>query len=437
VTHKHKDGGHDLHVGTLARVEGEGAMHIRVRDGLVDGVQLEIYEPPRFFEALLVGRDFTEAPDITARICGICPVAYQLSACQAMEDACGVTVGGPIADLRRLLYCGEWISSHALHIYLLHAPDFLGFDGAIEMAARHRDLVERGLRLKKIGNELMTAVGGRAIHPVNVRVGGFYRSPEPAALRTLLDPLRRALDDAVATARWVSGFDIPDFRHDHEFLALVREGTYAIERGVPHTDGDVVFPVAAMDEMIVEHQVPHSTALHATLHGRSRYMTGPLARYALSARWLSPLARQTAAEAGLNGVCRNPFQSIVVRAVELVYAVEQAIGLVEAYEPPHPPAAHVLPVAGTGYGATEAPRGTLFHRYDLDDRGAIQSARIVPPTAQNQASIEDDLARFVAGRLDLDDARLTAACEQAIRNYDPCISCATHFLDLDIDRGTP
>lgn len=434
MTHRHE---RSLRVDSLARVEGEGALHLRVRDGGVDDVRLEIYEPPRFFEALLVGRDFAEAPDITARICGICPVAYQMSACQAMEDACGVTVGGPIAALRRLLYCGEWISSHALHIYLLHAPDFLGFDGAIEMAERHRDLVVRGLRLKKAGNQVMTVVGGRAIHPVNVRIGGFYRAPAPAELRALLDPLRRALDDAVATAGWVSRFDFPDFEHDHELLALVREGTYAIERGIPHTDGGLVFPVSAMDTMVLEEQVPHSTALHATLLGRGRYLTGPAARYAISGRWLSPLARQTAAEAGLGARCRNPFQSIVVRAVELVYAIEEAITLIEAYEPPHPSAVHVPPIAGIGFGATEAPRGTLFHRYDIDDHGTIRSARIVPPTAQNQASIEDDLARFAAARLHLDDLHLTVACEQAIRNYDPCISCATHFLDLRIDRETP
>jgi len=432
MTHRHD---RVLRVDALARVEGEGALHVHVRDGRVDEVQLEIYEPPRFFEAFLVGRDFAEAPDITARICGICPVAYQMSACQAMEDASGITVGGAIADLRRLLYCGEWISSHALHIYLLHAPDFLGFDGAIEMAARHRDLVERGLRIKKAGNQLMTAVGGRAIHPINVRVGGFYRAPDPRDLAALLDPLRQALDDAIATVGWVARFDFPDFEHDHEFLALVRDGTYAIERGVPHTDRGLVFPVSELDQMVLEHQVPHSTALHATLAGRGRYLTGPAARYALSGRWLSPLARQAATEAGLPAVCRNPFQSIVVRAVELVYAIEQAIALIEAYEPPHPPAIHVDPAAGVGFGATEAPRGTLFHRYDLDDHGVIRSARIVPPTSQNQASIEDDLLRFVATRLDYDDTRLTGVCEQVIRNYDPCISCATHFLTLDIHDG--
>jgi coenzyme F420-reducing hydrogenase alpha subunit len=426
-----------LSVAGLARVEGEGAMHVHVVDGSVADVALEIYEPPRFFEALLVGRGYMEAPDITARICGICPVAYQMSACQAMEAACGSTVDGRLADLRRLLYCGEWIESHALHIYLLHAPDFLGYEGAVELARDHRAVVERGLAIKKAGNELMTVIGGRAIHPVNVRVGGFYRAPTVGELKGLVPALVRARDDALATVEWVAGFEFPDFTHDHELLALVQPGTYAIESGTPTTDRGLEFDVSRFEEHVIEEQVPHSTALHARLAGRGRYLTGPTARYTLSHRRLSPLASQAATRAGLGDDCRNPFRSILVRAVELVYAVDEALRLIDAYEPPPRAYVDVPPRAGIGHGATEAPRGTLFHRYTLDPDGSIASARIVPPTAQNQACIENDLRRFVADRLDLDDHDLTHDCEQAIRNYDPCISCATHFLDLTIDRSAP
>jgi sulfhydrogenase subunit alpha len=431
MTHR---GDRSLHVAGLARVEGEGAMHVTVVDSRVSDVRLEIYEPPRFFEAFLRGRGYTEPPDITARICGICPVAYQLTACQAIEDARGVVVGGPIADLRRLLYYGEWIQSHALHIYLLHAPDFLGYDGAVEMAGHHRREVERGLFLKQTGNALMTAIGGRAIHPVNVRVGGFYRAPARAELAGLLPRLRQALAEALTTVEWVSDFDFPHFRHFHELLALVEPGRYAIDSGQPGTNRGFRFPVRGLDTYVIEEQVPHSTALHARLAGRGRYLTGPLARYALSGHWLSPLAREAADAAGLGEVCRNPFRSIVVRAVELVHAVEESIRIIERYEPPPAPAVAVPPGPGVGYGATEAPRGTLFHRYELAPDGTITSARIVPPTSQNQASVEDDLRRLVATRLDLDDHCLTHECEQAIRNYDPCISCATHFLDLTVER---
>jgi sulfhydrogenase subunit alpha len=424
-----------LDVRALARVEGEGAMHVRVRDGAVEDVRLEIYEPPRFFEAFLRGRRHTEPPDITARICGICPVAYQMSACAAIEDACGVTVGDGISALRRLLYCGEWIESHTLHIYLLHAPDFLGYPSALDLAKDHRDLVERGLALKKAGNDIVELLGGRPIHPVNVRVGGFYRVPHPRELAPLREILRHALDLAVETVRWAAGFDFPDFRHDHEMLALISPGRYAIESGAVATTAGTGFPVRDFERHIVEEQVPHSTALHARLADRGRYLVGPAARYTLNRPWLTPIARQVADEAGLGAECRNPYQTIVVRAVEIVLAAEEALRIIDAYEPPPRPYVEVPPRAGTGYGATEAPRGVLFHRYGLDADGLITSARIVPPTSQNQASIEDDLRRFVAARLEEDEHRLTHECEQMIRNYDPCISCATHFLELTVGRG--
>jgi sulfhydrogenase subunit alpha len=433
MTHKNE---RVLSVAELARVEGEGALYVRTVGDRVEEARLDIYEPPRFFEAFLRGRGYTEPPDITARICGICPVAYQMSACAAMEDACGVTVPEPVADLRRLLYCGEWIESHALHIYLLHAPDFLGYRSGIEMAGQRRDLVERGLALKKAGNAIMEAVGGRAIHPVNVRLGGFYRAPARAELTALTEPLKRAMDGALDTVRWVAGFDFPDHAcATDDMLALSRPGTYAIERGSLATRSGLTFPAAAFDEHVIEEHVPYSTALHAHLAGGGRYLTGPLARYTLGSQWLSPLAREAARAAGLGDTCDNPFRSIVVRAVETVYAVEEALRLIAAYQPPDPPAVDVPPRAGTGYGVTEAPRGTLYHRYQIDAGGLISTARIVPPTSQNQAAIEADLRDFVQAHLDLDDAELTRRCEQAIRNYDPCISCSTHFLDLTVDRS--
>ena len=325
-----------LAVRALARVEGEGAMHVRVRGGAVEDVRLEIYEPPRFFEAFLRGRRHTEPPDITARICGICPVAYQMSACLAIEAACGIEVTEPIADLRRLLYCGEWIESHALHIYLLHAPDFLGYTSALALAEDRRDLVERGLALKKAGNAIMELVGGRAIHPVNVRVGGFYRAPAKPEMAALAEKLRVALDQALDTVRWAAGFEFPDFHHDHEMLALVTPGQYAIDRGTVATTGGLTFAPAEFEEHVIEEQVPHSTALHARLAGRGRYLTGPTARYTLNRQWLSPVARQAADEAGLGAECRNPYRSILVRAVEVVYAVDEALRLIERYEPPAP-----------------------------------------------------------------------------------------------------
>ncbi len=424
-----------LAVTELARVEGEGAMYIRASGKRVEEARLNIYEPPRFFEAFLRGRGYTEPPDITARVCGICPVAYQMSSCMAIEDACGVTVDGPIADLRRLLYCGEWIESHALHIYLLHAPDFLGFGSGIEMAVARRDIVERGLTLKKAGNAIMDVVGGRAIHPVNVRVGGFYRVPTRAELGALADQLRRALDGALDTVRWVAGFDFPDHTSQQDLLAMSRPDTYPIERGNLVTRSGLAFTAAQFDEHVIEEQVPYSTALHAHLAAGGTYLTGPLARYSLNSRWLSPLAREAAQAAGLGPACDNPFRSIIVRAVEVVYAIEEALRLITAYEPPGLPAVQVRPRAGVGYGVTEAPRGILYNRYEISADGLVTSARIVPPTSQSLAAMEADLRDFVQMRIDLDDAELTRQCERAIRNYDPCISCSAHFLDLTVERS--
>jgi sulfhydrogenase subunit alpha len=429
MTHKSRQ----LRVSSLARVEGDGALHIVVEDGLVRSAELQIYEPPRFFEAFLRGRQHTEVTDITARICGICPVAYQSSAWQAIEDACGVHVDEGIAALRRLLYCGEWISSHALHIYLLHAPDFLGYPDVVALARDHRDLVERGLRLKKAGNAILELVGGRAIHPVNPRVGGFHRAPSKAELVPLAEQLRQALDDALATVRWVAGFDFPDLELEHELLAVHDSACYAIERGQLVSSGGLAFPAHEFGDHVVEHQVPRSTALHATLDG-GRYLTGPLARYTISSAQLSPLARQAATEAGLGPTCRNPFRSVVVRAVETVYAVDEALRLIGEYERPQPPSVDVPPRAGVGHGVTEAPRGLLYHRYELDADGLIVSAVIVPPTSQNQAAIEADLRSVVSANLTLDDVALTSLCERTIRNYDPCISCAAHFLDVTVDN---
>ena len=423
-----------ISVGALARVEGEGAMRVRVHGRTVEEVALDIYEPPRFFEAFLRGRAYTEPPDITARICGICPVAYQTSAVQAIEAACGVEVDASVQALRRLLYCGEWIQSHALHIYLLHAPDFLGYASALELAKVVPDVVQRGLTLKKAGNDLMQVVGGRAVHPVNVRVGGFYRAPAASELEALVEPLQRALEAAEETVRWVGGFTFPDFEHDHEYVALRHPRDYPMEAGRMVSDRGLDIGPEAFEDHVEELHVEHSNALHAVLRGRGTYMTGPLARYSLNFDRLSSRAQTAAREAGLGPTCRNPFKSIVVRAVETLYAVEEALSLVQRYRRPEPSAADVPPRAGRGSGWSEAPRGLLYHRYTLAADGTIEEAVITPPTSQNQRAIEDDLARFVEAHLDLDDQALTWQCEQAIRNYDPCISCATHFLDLSVER---
>jgi coenzyme F420-reducing hydrogenase alpha subunit len=423
-----------IKVDYLARVEGEGALHVIMDGERVEDVRLEIFEPPRFFEALLRGRQFTEAPDITARICGICPVAYQMSAVHAMEDACGVRVEGPLRALRRLLYCGEWIESHTLHVYMLHAPDFLGKHSVVEVAREHPEIVERGLRLKKAGNAIVALVGGREIHPVNVRVGGFYKIPAAAEFDALRGQLELALEDAVATVRWVSGFDFPDFEMDYAFVSLRHPEEYPFNEGRIVSSRGLDVSAREYHEHFEELQVEHSTALHCRFKDGGLYKVGPLARYHHNQSLLSPRAQEAARESGLGASCRNPFRSIVVRAVETVFACEEALRILDGLERPQRPFVDVLPVAGTGLAATEAPRGLLHHTYRIAADGSIEFAQIIPPTSQNQATIEQDLRHFIAPRTHLDDETLRWQCEQAVRNYDPCISCSTHFLDLTVER---
>jgi coenzyme F420-reducing hydrogenase alpha subunit len=425
-----------IRVEAITRVEGEGALNVTVRNGTVVAAQLNIYEPPRFFEAFLRGREVREVTDIVARICGICPVAYQMSAAHALEKALDVRVPPGVRELRRLLYCGEWIESHALHVYMLHAPDFLGVESGIALAATNRALVERGLRMKKIGNQILEALGGRAIHPINVTVGGFYKAPRVAVLRALLPELRWALDAAVETFRWVNGFTFPALDMDYELVSLKHATEYPMNEGNVVSSGGLNLPVAEYERHFEERHEPQSTALHSVIVPEGKpYLVGPLARVNLCFDQLSPTAKREAEAAKLQWPCRNNFKSIVARALELIAAFEEAVRIVEEYRAELAPSrAEVVPKAGEGCHATEAPRGLIFHRYRVGADGLIAAAKIVPPTSQNQGQIERDLAAYLPGVLDLDDGTVARRCEHLIRNYDPCISCATHFLRVKIDR---
>ncbi len=424
-----------IQVEALARVEGEGRFKVRLEGGKVVRSEFSIFEPPRYFEGLLRGRSYQDAPDVTSRICGICPIAYIMGASQAMEDALGWQVPRPITDLRRLIYCGEWIQSHVLHTHLLHAPDFLGLQDSIQLARSNRSLVENGLAAKKTGNRLMEVIGGRSVHPVNTRVGGFYRAPSADDVQALIPELERGEALSVAALEAFAGFDFPDLEMDYLFVALRHETDYPIAEGRIVSSSGLDIEVAAFPAHFEEHQVPHSNALQgATLDGEP-YLVGPLARFNLNADRLPADILALAEKAGLAPGCRNPFKSLLARQIEVIYAFREAARLARAYTPPEPGFVEGPLRAGTGHGITEAPRGICYHRYEIAEDGAILAATIVPPTSQNQRQIELDLVGTVERFHDLDDEALQWRCEQAIRNYDPCISCATHFLKLDVERA--
>ena len=423
-----------IKVDYMARVEGEGALTIRLMGNEAQEVQLRIFEPPRFFEAFLRGRSQLEAPDITSRICGICPVAYQMTACAAIESAHGLLVAPGIRNLRRLLYCGEWIESHALHVFMLHAPDFLGYSDALTMAKDHPEIVKHGLRLKKAGNQIVSMLGGRSIHPINVRVGGFYRTPTRLELRAMLSELRECRSLSEGVLHWLKGFPFPSFERDYEFVALRHPEEYAVLDGRLVSNKGLDIAVCDYVSNFEERQVPYSNALHSIVRGRGAYFCGPLARINLNFDRLSSVVREAAQQIGFTVPCRNPFKSILARGLEILHAFDEAIQLIEAYEPPSLPAQEVPLAMASGYGCTEAPRGLLYHRYHIDEKGLIADAKIVPPTSQNQLTIEEDLSLLAPklAELPLDEA--TALAEGMVRNYDPCISCSTHFLKLRMER---
>jgi coenzyme F420-reducing hydrogenase alpha subunit len=422
-------------VENLTRVEGEGSLHLRVRDGAVEEARLAIFEAPRYFEAIVVGRTPDEVIDIVARICGICPVAYQMSAVHGFERLFGVEVAPQTRALRRLLYCAEWIESHALHIYLLHAPDFLGYPSAVELARDQRDLVANGLKLKQAGNELLSLLGGRPIHPVSVRVGGFSRVPS----RSELEPIRRKLEEALAlsqaTVDVAVGLVPPDFDREPRLVSLRHPDEYPMNDGrIVSTDGLDIGP-DEWSSAFHEVQVPWSHALQARGTDGMPYLLGPSSRVVLANEQLHPLANEALVRTGaLESIRTNPYRSIVARAVELVHATAEAIDIIDGYRAPEAPAVAWTARPGTAAWATEAPRGLLFHRYEIGDDGLVAAATIVPPTSQNQAAIEADLAAFAPRVLDLPMEIATHRLEQLIRSYDPCISCATHFLDLSVEQ---
>jgi sulfhydrogenase subunit alpha len=424
-----------IHVPVLARVEGEGALELRAHGDRIEDVHLRIFEPPRFFEKLLEGRDHAEVPDMVARICGICPVAYQMSAVQAIERAFGIEPGDWVRAMRRVMYCGEWIESHALHIHLLAAPDFLGFGSAIEMAQRHPAEVRRGLALQGVGNELIRLLGGRSVHPVGVCVGGFHRAPSPHEVDRMVSRLRAALPDAEALVAWTAGLPLPRSEQTFNSVALRHGKEYPMNEGRIVSSGGLDIDLADYERYFEESQVAHSTALFS-LHEGKPYLVGPLARLQLNLDRLPPPVARSLEACGVRFPTRNMYHSIVARAAEILLAVHEAIRILSGYSRPTMSRIPVRPHSGVGYGATEAPRGLLWHRYEFDGDGRVRAARIVPPTSQNQARIEEDLRQSLEeyGMAHSDD-ELRLRCETVIRNYDPCISCATHFLRLQVSRA--
>ncbi|MBT9167342.1 MAG: NAD-reducing hydrogenase HoxS subunit beta [Syntrophomonadaceae bacterium] len=422
-----------IKVDYIARVEGGGALDIRISDGEILDLKLKIWEPPRFFQSFLVGRRFDEVPDMTARICGICPVSYMMTSIEAIEDAFGITVSQQTRDLRRLLALSQWIQSHTLHVYMLAAPDFLGYESVIAMVSDYPEVVKRALRMKKLGNDLTRVIGGREINPVNPVVKGFSRVSAKSELWGFIDRLKEGKEDALETVRLVSSLPIPDFNRKAEHLAVSHESEYGVNYGKLVSTGGLNISVKDYRKYIKERQVSHSNTLHSYIEGRDSFLVGPLARVNINFDQLTPDAQKAARESGISFPNFNPFVSIVARAIELVHSMDECLEIIERLDPKDEDVRFEVK-AGEGWAATEAPRGLLYHSYKINSEGIIEKADIVAPTSHNLYSMESDLWQFVPTVLDLPLEEATLKCEMIVRNYDPCISCSCHFLKLNIRR---
>jgi sulfhydrogenase subunit alpha len=424
-----------INVPVLARVEGEGALELAIRDGCIEELKLRIYEPPRLFEKFVEGHGHQDLLDMVARICGICPVAYQMTAVQGLERLFDVDPGPWVRDMRRVMYCGEWIQSHSLHIHLLAVPDFFGYNSALEMARDYPGVVRRGLMLQTLGNDLIAMFGGRSVHPVGLRVGGFFKAPDPQAVEAMCQRLEEALVVAADLVHWCVGLKVPQYNQQFTCVALRHDDEYAMNDGRIVSSVGMDIGVEEFGHYFQEIQVPQSTAFHTQLNGRP-YLVGPLARLNLNKWQLPEPVLENLELTGIHFPSGNMFNSIMARAVELHLAVYESLRLLQGYRVPETPAVEFQPRAGTAVSASEAPRGVLWHSYEVDAGGRIVRAQIVPPTSQNQSRIEEDLGNTLLHTgLEQTDEVLRLLAEQVIRNYDPCISCATHFLKLDVTRS--
>ena len=412
----------EVRVDPLTRVEGLGRVLVFTEGEEVRDVRLEIFEPPRFFERLLVGKRPDQVVDIVARICGLCPVAYQITAVEAFEKIFDVKVPPHLRKLRRALYCGEWISSHAAHIFFLHLPDFFDRESFLDLAKVRRDLIEAGLRIRKVGNSIIETIGGRSIHPVNVRVGGFYRLPSERALEGVMEDIEEAYSLAWGVLDELLSLPYPQVEKDRPLVSLGGVDEYPIMEGrIVCSDGTEI-DKEEYEGWFEEYQLPHSTALYSRLKDGRSYEVGALARVSNNFEKLPEEIREKVKD---HLPSTNPFKSILARMVEVIYALGEAKKTLERMELGAP---HVdfQVKEGEGIGITEAPRGILFHRYRVNKEGIVEFSKIVPPTSQNQRAMEEDL--LLGLRILRGDLRKNA--EKLIRNFDPCISCASHFIEI-------
>ncbi|MBI5756525.1 MAG: Ni/Fe hydrogenase subunit alpha [Nitrospirae bacterium] len=446
---------HDINIHHITRVEGHGNIVLNIREGRIEELRLEIVESPRFFEVMLIGRNIREAPHITSRICGICAISHTSASIKACEVVLGVNPPEDVVLLRKILMNAEALQSHILHIYLLVAPDLFGVESVIHLANSNPELVKRGLRLKKAANDISRVLVGRHVHPIGMTIGGFTRTPTRKDLDEVQRILEGAIPDMEETVKFFEEIRMPEFNRQAKYCSLQDKGEYALYDGLLYSKDAPPLMVQRYKEFISEGVVAYSTAKHVR-SGDSPIMVGALARLNNNYANLSSQAKEAAERLGLSIPCTNPFMNNIAQVVESVHCIYDSLRLINLLgsnppipNPPLPPVIigaglpllrsiatgrgglpKIQPGEGVGVGVVEAPRGTLYHEYGVDDEGVILSANCIIPTAQNLLNIEKDIEAIVPMIIDLPKKDIERRLEMLVRAYDPCISCSTHFLEV-------
>jgi len=427
-----------IEVDHITRVEGHGNIEVNITNGTIEKIQWQVPEAPRFFEAMVVGRDYSDVATITSRICGICSIGHTFASLKATEAAMGIEISDATRKLRELLLHGETLQSHILHVCYLVVPDLLKVNSVFPLIETHKDVVLLVTKLHRLANELCDTIGGRTTHPIRARVGKFSKMPDKKELENLKARLVASVDDLKKLADVVKSLagNIPAFERDTEYLALTYDKEYAFYDGDCITnDIKKVISVADYRRVVNEFIVPQSTAKYGKFN-RESFMVGALARFNNNYKQLTPLSASVGEMLGLSKPNTNPFMNNIAQVVESVFAVEKSIELIDwlLADELKLETAPVKPKAGKGAGAVEVPRGVLFHEYEYDDKGKCIKANCVIPTNLNHNNIQLDMEKLVPEMMGLGEKELQFHLEMLVRAYDPCISCSTHYLDVSFTK---
>ncbi len=425
--------GRRIDVHYVTRVEGHGNIVVEMGNGKLKDCRFEVVEAPRFFESMLRGRHYSEAAQITSRICGICSTGHTTTSLRATEKALGVVPSEQTRLLRKLAFYGEMLDSHVLHVYMLVAPDFLGVGSVIPLASTHPEVVLRALRMKKLAGDLCAAINGRHTHPIAMTVGGFTHFPNPDELEDLRYRLEEARRDVDATVDLFASLTFPNFERETEYISLSHPDEYAFIDGEIVSSDGVTLPVEAYRDITNEYLVEHSSAKLAR-HQRDSYMVGALARFNNNYAQLHSKAKKAASALGLRPKVINPFLNTAAQVVEIVHCVEGAIAIIDqllerGIQPEEP--APLESLEGEGISGCEVPRGLLIHHYWIGADGFLSGADCVIPTNQNIASIESDMRALVPSIINNSVNDIQLELEMLVRAYDPCISCSVHVVKID------